>query len=141
MNIWVIITSILLGGWFLGAIITYKFGKYVLVEGMGAKSPEFLMLLLLFSISFAAYLIDQRVGQWILIGILLFWLVIQFFCHWYFTLFGASEKKLNGYNECFHNTVRLFRQSDSRIVPDFYHIVLHLLILCDLVLVIIAMVM
>ena len=53
------------------------------------------------------------------------------FCHWYYTLFGASEQKLKGYNECFQGTLRLIPKSDKRLIPDFYHIVLHLLILAN----------
>lgn len=53
------------------------------------------------------------------------------FCHWYYTIFGASEQKLKGYNECFQGTLRLIPKSDKRLIPDFYHIVLHLLILAN----------
>ena len=39
-----IICQIALWIWFLGCIVTYKIGKYLLVEGMGIKSAEFIML-------------------------------------------------------------------------------------------------
>ena len=60
--------------------------------------------------------------------------VVQFLCHWYYTIFGASEKKLAGYNRCFKDTIHLFPASETRLIPDLYHIVLHLLILTNLVL-------
>ena len=58
------------------------------------------------------------------------------FCHWYYTIFGASEKKLKGYNDCFKNTVRLIPASEIRLIPDLYHMILHLLILLNIGLII-----
>ena len=69
-------------------------------------------------------------------GVLLFWFIVQFFCHWYYTIFGASEKKLKGYNDCFRNTVRIIPASKTRLIPDLYHMILHLLILLNIGLVI-----
>lgn len=137
MRIAVILVSCLLWLWFLGAIITWRFGTVLLVEGMGVKSAEFFMLCL-FSIAFAAYLLFPPTGQWVLLIVLAFWLVVQFFCHEYFTFFGASPQKLKGYNECFSGTAKLFPAREDRLIPDFYHIVLHLLIAADLILVMIS---
>ena len=105
----------------------------ILVEGMGIKSAEFVMLCL-YSTGLIAYYMFQPAGKWILFIILALWFVIQFFCHWFYTIFGASEKKLKGYNECFKSTVRLIPMSEKRLIPDLYHIVLHLLILLNSVL-------
>ncbi|MBO4838819.1 MAG: hypothetical protein J5493_05550 [Lachnospiraceae bacterium] len=118
--------------WFLGCTITYKFGKYTLVEGMGVKSAEFVMLCL-YSIGLILYYMLQPAGKWILLAILVFWLVVQFFCHWYYTIFGVSENKLKGYNDCFRNTIRIFPMSETKLVPDLYHIVLHTLILLNII--------
>ena len=68
--------------------------------------------------------------------VLILWLVIQFFCHWYYTIFGASEIKLKGYNECFKETVRIIPVSETRLIPDMYHMVLHMLILINIVFII-----
>ena len=59
-------------------------------------------------------------------------LIKSFFCHWFYTIRGASEKKLKGYIECFRHTVRIFPASDTRLIPDFYHMVLHLLLVLNL---------
>ena len=72
-------------------------------------------------------------GRWILLGILVLWFSVQFLCHWYFTIFGASESKLKGYNDCFRGTVRVFPVSETRLIPDLYHIVLHILILLNII--------
>ena len=116
--------------WFLGCVTTWRFGKVLLVEGVGVKSAEFAMLCM-YSIGVLAFHFFRPAGRWILFGVLALWFVVQFFCHWYFTIFGCSEKKLTGYNECFRDSVRIFPASDKRLIPDLYHMVLHLLILLN----------
>ena len=118
--------------WFLGCIVTYRAGRFLLVEGMGLRSAESAMLCL-YSLGLVLFYTVRPAGRWILFSVLALWFGVQFFCHWSYTLFGASEEKLAGYNECFRDTVRLFPASDKRLVPDLYHIILHLLILANLV--------
>lgn len=38
-----------------------------------------------------------------------------------------------GYNDCFRNTFRIFPMSETRLIPDLYHIVQHLLILLNII--------
>ena len=133
MRVAIIVVSCLLWLWFLGCTFTWKFGKVLLVEGMGLKSIEFVALVL-FTLGIGSFLLWEPIGKWVLFVELALWLIEQFFCHEYFTIFGSSSKKLRGYNECFDGTVKLFPVSETRLIPDLYHIVLHLLILADLVL-------
>ena len=119
--------------WFFGCICTYKFGTRILVEGVGVKSAEFVMLCL-FSVGILFFWWIPPFGEWLLLSVLLFWFIVQFFCHWYYTIFGASEKKLKGYNECFKDTIRLIPASDSKLIPDLYHILLHLFLLANILL-------
>jgi len=123
--------------WFLGCTTTYRIGKHLLVEGVGVKSAEFAVLCL-FTLGLIAFYVFPPAGKWILLGILVLWFIVQFFCHWYFTIFGASERKLKGYNECFRDTVRIFPMSDRRLIPDLYHIVLHILILLNIIAVVLS---
>lgn len=123
--------------WFFGCIRTYKIKNRILVDGMGIKSAEFIMLCL-FSIGLILNYSLHNVGKWILCAVLLFWIVVQFFCHWYYTIFGASERKITGYNKCFQNTIHVIPMSSTRLIPDLYHMVLHTLILINIVLCIIA---
>lgn len=118
--------------WFLGCTVSYRTRRFVLVEGVGVKSAEFFMLIVyvLALVLFHAF----SWGRWVLLGVLSAWLVVQFFCHWRYTIFGASVKKLRGYNECFRGTLRIFKASETRLVPDLYHIVLHALIIVNIVL-------
>ena len=134
MRIAIIVISCLLWLWFLGCTFTWKFGKVLLVEGTGLNSIEFAALVL-FTIGIGCFLLWEPVGKWILLVELTLWLVAQFFSHEHFTIFGISARKLKGYNECFDGTVKLFPVSQTRLIPDLYHIMLHLLIATDLVLV------
>lgn len=133
MRVAIIVVSCLLWLWFLGCTFTWKFGKVLLVEGMGLKSIEFAALVL-FTLGIGSFLLWEPIGKWVLFVELALWLIEQFFCHEYFTIFGSSSKKMRGYNECFDGTVKLFPVSETHLIPDLYHIVLHLLILADLVL-------
>ena len=133
MRVAIIVVSCLLWLWFLGCTFTWKFGKVLLVEGMGLKSIEFAALVL-FTLGIGSFLLWEPIGKWVLFVELALWLTEQFFCHEYFTIFGSSSKKMRGYNECFDGTVKLFPVSETHLIPDLYHIVLHLLILADLVL-------
>ena len=117
--------------WFLGCTVSYRAGKKYLVEGMGIRSAEFAMLCV-YTAALAAFHCFQPAGKWILLGVLVLWFTVEFFCHWYFTIFGASEAKLKGYNGCFRNTLRIFPMSETRLIPDLYHIVQHLLILANI---------
>ena len=128
-----IICQLALWIWFLGCTVTYRIGKRLLVEGVGLKSAEFLVLCL-YSVGLIAFHSFRPAGRWVLFGILLLWFIVQFMCHWYYTIFGASERKLKGYNECFRGCLRIFPESEKRLVPDLYHIVLHVLILVNIVL-------
>ena len=128
-----IICQVVLWIWFLGCTITYKIGNKILVGGVGIKSAEFFMLCL-YTLGVIAFHCFQPAGKWILFGILLLWFAVQFMCHWYFTIFGASEKKLQGYNECFRDSIRIIPASDTRLIPDLYHTVLHILILVNIIL-------
>lgn len=138
MRIIIVIVSCLLWVWFLGCTITWRFGKVLLVEGMGIRSAEF-MALVLFTVGMILYLLWEPIGKWVLLIELALWLIVQFFCHEYFTIFGASPRKIEGYNQCFEGSVKLFPVSTTRLVPDLYHVILHVLIALDLVLVIVAM--
>ena len=118
--------------WFLGCTFTYRIGKRVLVEGMGFKSVEFRMLCV-YTLALILFYACRPVGKGLLFAVLLLWIAVQFRCHWYYTIFGASEQKLKGYYSAFRDTVRIFPASDTRLVPDLYHIVLHILIVLNIV--------
>ena len=77
--------------WFFGCIKSYKTSKWILSKGVGIKSAEFVVLCL-FTTGVVLYHAVYPVGKWFLLFVLSCWIIVQFFCHWYFTIFGVSEK-------------------------------------------------
>lgn len=112
--------------WFFGCIVTYRLGNVLLVEGMGVKSVEFGMLVVYIA-SILLRIALPPVGNWVTLAVLVFWLVVQYFCHWRYTIFGATPEKIQGYNQCFEGTLCIVPRREDRLIPDFYHIVLHVL--------------
>lgn len=128
MKMAIYILMVLLLAWFFGCVVSYKTKKWVLVDGTGINGLEFKWWLIYFACCLI-FIFLELVGKWLLPVFLLVWLIIQFRCHWYFTIFGASERKLKGYNKCFENTIHIVPASDKCLIPDLYHTLMHLLIL------------
>ena len=121
---------------FWGCVTTYSIKGKVLVDGMGFRSFEFYWWIILVTI-LAVFLIFNNVGKWALFIFYLLWFTVLFMNHWRFYLFGATEKKINGYNECFKSTIRVLQASEKRIIPDLYHILLSMVVALDLMVVLI----
>jgi hypothetical protein len=133
MKIAIYVLILLLLAWFWGCVVSYKTTKWDLVDGNGINGAEFKWWLI-YLICCLSFVFFEPIGKWLLPVFLLTWLVIQFVCHWYFTIFGVSEQKLKGYNECFKNTIHIVPASNKHLVPDLYHILMHSMILALLVL-------
>lgn len=124
-------TNVLLIVWFFLDMSGFSIGKFSLVESAWA-SMDGIWFLLYIGIFFLFYFKDKA-GKYLLTVFLLLWLVIQFLSHWYYTIFGATERKIHGYNNSFADTFHLIPASNKMIIPDLYHSVLHLLILTALI--------
>ena len=116
---------------FWGCVKTYTIKGRILVDGMGFRSVEFYWWVILV-VFLAIFLGIREVGKWALLIFYSLWFIALFMNHWKLYLFGASEKKVKGYNDCFENTIKLFRHSEKRIIPDLYHILLTLVVAFDL---------
>ena len=119
--------------WFFVFFLTYRLGNVLLVEGMGIKSAAFGMRVV-YAASILLRAVLPQVGNWFVLSVLVVWLVVQYFCHWHFTIFGATPEKIRGYNQCFEGSLCIVPRRADRLIPDFYHIVLHVLIVLNLVL-------
>ena len=49
-------------------------------------------MLCLYSVGIVSFHLWHGVGKWVLLFVLTAWFVVQFLCHWRYTIFGASEK-------------------------------------------------
>lgn len=122
-NVWLII-------WFFLDMVGFKIGNFILVQSAWKEDGVFFLIYISL---FILFYLKEKVGKYPLIIFLSLWLATQFISHWYYTIFGASPKKLLGYNKYFANTYHVIPASDSLLVPDLYHILLHLFILVSLV--------
>ena len=86
------------------------------------------LFFLIYIATLLLFVFFNKIGKYILSGWLFLWFSLQLYLHWYFTIFGPWE----GSVKYFANTYKLF-PSTERYIPDFYHIILHILILIALV--------
>jgi len=122
----VIANSILLV-WFFGDMFGFQIGKTVFVEAAWNSIDG--VWFLIFTGLFILFYVKEKPGKYPLSAFLFIWMAVQYSSHWHYTLFGATEEKIAGYNEFFADTFSIIPASDSRIIPDFYHTVLHIFIL------------
>ncbi|AGK96337.1 hypothetical protein Clopa_1355 [Clostridium pasteurianum BC1] len=94
-------------------------GKFDLVESLGILSVDTVWCII-FVVCSILFLLKEKQGKYILSIFLIDWAIIQYTSHWNYTIFGATERKLKGYNEYFANT---------------YNIILHILIISLLILI------
>jgi hypothetical protein len=125
-----IIANIPLLIWFFLDQFGFAIGNYVFVEAAwkdidGIWYLIFIGLLVLFCVK-------DKYGKYPLTIFLFLWLVTQFLSHWYGVIFGATVEQIAKYNRFYANTWHIIPISDSKIIPDFYHIVLHIFVLSAL---------
>ncbi|QOR36590.1 hypothetical protein IMX26_07215 [Clostridium sp. 'deep sea'] len=125
--------------WFTLDITGFSLGNFTLVESPGIKSIDFIwwLFFIMFSI---LYLLKKRIGKYILSIFLVIWTAIQYTSHWHYTIFGVSERKLSSYNSYFRNTYHIIPASTNILIPDLYHIILHVLIISSLISLVVSIV-
>ena len=83
------------------------------------------------------FIIKEQIGKWFVIGWMIMWFLTQFLCHEWYTIFnGGFMGTLEGKIENFSGTLQ-WLQIEDRYIPDLYHTILHILILCALIVTII----
>lgn len=120
-----IVSNLFLLLWFFLDMVGMKIGGEILVTRSYKEDGIFFII---FFIVFILFLFKEKRGKYFLTGWLLMWFVTQFFFHWYYTIFGPHQGKI----DYFADTIKLI-YSNSIYIPDLYHIVLHILILISLI--------
>jgi len=120
-----IITNSLLLMWFFLDMIGASIAGKVLVTRSWQDDGTFFLL---YIAAFICFLFKGKSGRIVLTVFLFLWLGLQTYFHWFFTIFGPWEGKIR----YFSDTIKLFK-SDIIYIPDLYHIILHVLILCALI--------
>lgn len=120
-----VISNLCLLLWFFFDMIGVSIKGNVLVTRAFRTDGIFFLIFLILLIW---YLYKEKTAKYFLSGWLFMWFIIQFLSHWYFTIFGPSEGKMN----YFADTIKLI-PSTNIYIPDLYHIILHILILLSLI--------
>lgn len=125
----IIVQSILLLWFFLNMTGLY-FGNNCLVSRSYKDDGIFFLINL---IVFVLFIFKERIGKWLAIVWFAMWFAIQFICHEWYTIFnGGFMGTLQGKIEYFSGTIQ-WLQIEGRYIPDVYHTILHILILCALI--------
>lgn len=125
----IIIQSILLLWFFLDMTGLY-FGNNCLVSKSYKDDGIFFLINL---IVFILFIFKERIGKWLAIVWFAIWFAIQFICHEWYTIFNDGFMgSLQGKIDYFSGTVQ-WLQIEGRYIPDVYHTILHILILCALI--------
>lgn len=111
--------------WFFLDMVGLSINSRILVTRSYRDDGVFFLV---FFVLFIWYVFKDKVGKYFLTGWLFMWFLIQFLSHWYFTIFGPSQGKIN----YFADTIKLI-PSSTIYIPDLYHIILHVLILVSLI--------
>lgn len=124
-----IVVQIALLLWFFLDMTGWYFGDKCLVTRSYKEDGIFFVIYLTAVIVF---LIKENIGKWLVIGWMSIWIVIQFMCHEWYTIFdGGFMGTLDGKIEYFSETIQWLR-IEGKYIPDVYHTILHILILCAL---------
>lgn len=111
--------------WFLLDMTGLSFGNQMLVSQAWKEDGVFFLI---YAAAFIWFLAKEKIGKYALLGWLFLWFVAQLYSHWYFTIAGPWEGKM----QYFSDTIKLI-PSSTVYIADLYHIILHLLIVFALI--------
>ena len=120
-----IVSNLFLLLWFFLDMIGMKIDGQILVTRSYREDGIFFLA---FLVLFIWFFFKEKRGKYFLTVLLLMWFIAQFLSHWYYTIFGPYQGKIN----YFADTIKLI-PSNSIYIPDLYHIVLHILIFISLI--------
>lgn len=125
-----IIANSLLLLWFSLDMFGVKIGDKYLVEGAFKDDGLFMLISV---ITFLLFVFSKKCGKYPHLIWLSMWLVVQFFSHEWYTIFGTGfmgdvDGKINYFNDC----IKIV-SAQERYVPDLYHTILHILLVVAIV--------
>ncbi|MDL2300272.1 hypothetical protein LJC01_01360 [Clostridiaceae bacterium OttesenSCG-928-D20] len=115
--------------WFFLDMTGLYFGDKCLVTRSYKEDGIFFLVYL---ITIIVFIVKEKLGKPLVIGWLSMWLAVQFLSHEWYTIFGSGIMgSMEGKISFFSGTIK-WLEIEGRYVPDLYHIILHILILCAL---------
>ena len=106
------------------------------IDGHASLISLYGILELLLVIILVGLLLDFKYIHFLGLIILGLWGYLQFNGNWKFLFIETSDERIQSYYQHFDNTLRIFPESDTTIIPDAYHTVLALLLFINIVLII-----
>lgn len=130
MKKYCITLQLVLLAWFFLDMTGVCFGNKCLVN-RSYKDDGFFFIMYLIAV--LLFIFKEKIGKTFSIIWMTIWFITQFICHEWYTIFnGGFMGTLEGKIEYFSGTMQWLK-IEGRYIPDIYHTILHILILCALI--------
>ena len=117
-------------------ITGFRVKGFCLAESCIKDEPQDIPFWALYAASIVMMFVNPAVGQWMLLGFFILGTIVLFFTTVKYMIF-PNENKIKGYNKYFSKTHHIIKPSDTKLVPDTFHIALLALVPSNLIMVII----
>lgn len=113
--------------WFTFDITGLKIGDTKIVTSAFVDEPIDFVFYLVFIASIVCFILNDKIGKYMLSIFLLLWATFQF------TIYFKTGDSIAAYNKQFVDTHRIIAASNDTLIKDTYHIFLDILILFALI--------
>jgi hypothetical protein len=103
------------------------------IDGHASLISVYGLLALLLLVILAGLVLHWKNIHYFTLVILGLWGYLQFNSNWKYLFVETSQENIQAYYLHFDNTLRFFPESDTKIIPDAYHIILGILLLINIV--------
>jgi hypothetical protein len=111
----------------------FRIKNFVLVDGSCLiNEPIDMVFWIPYLGSVIAFWIWESIGQWVMLGFISL-ATITFFLTTVRFMIWPNEKKIRGYNKFFEKTHHIIAPSETKLIPDTFHLTLLVLVPINLV--------
>ena len=110
----------------------FRIKDFILVESCLKNEPIDMVFWVPYLASVVIFWFWPGTGQWFLLGFMSLGTLVLFMStvkH----MISTSEKKIQGYNEFFSKTHHIIKPSDTKLIPDTFHLMLLFLVPANLI--------
>ena len=126
---WLVIISFL----FYSLNITgFKVKNFVLATSCLKDEPIDIVFWVPYGASVVTFIFAPHIGQWLLLGIFLFFHIVCFFSTYKYWIW-PREKKTASYNRYFSHTHHIIKPRENILVPDTFHIAIFSMFFVNLI--------
>ena len=113
-------------------ITGFRLGNFVLAESCIRDEPQDIPFWVVYAAAVIIFFVVPDIGKWMLLGYFVLGVVIMFFTTVRYMIWPQT-RKINGYNEYFARTHHIIKPSETRLIPDTFHIILLVLLPINLI--------